>query len=179
MKTGRYLAIVGCLVWVIIVPIPSLAENSGECQEDFKKLAESFQQSNSKEYELIESENLKDHCVFKLFKKIAENGSAKGAFNVGIMHAEGVGTPKNDELAVEWFRKAAKEGEPDAQYILGVRYLHGQREIRNYVLAYTWLSQAAAAGNDKAIRARDLVANWLTSEQIIEAQQLSRDLAAQ
>ncbi len=57
---------------------------------------------------------------------LAEQGSAKAQFNLGLMYADGEGVSQNDAEAVNWYRKAAEQGLADAQYNLGVMYDNGR-----------------------------------------------------
>ena len=55
----------------------------------------------------------------------AEQGDASAQNNLGSMHLNGIGVPKDAKKAVTWYRKAAKQGLPVAQFNLGLRRLRG------------------------------------------------------
>ena len=72
----------------------------------------------------------------------------------------------------------AASGDPRAQLLLGRMHAAGQGVLQDYVRAHALFNLAAAAGIDGAAAARDEVAGRMTAEQIAEAQQEARDLAA-
>ncbi|MBM3775636.1 MAG: sel1 repeat family protein [Acidobacteria bacterium] len=95
------------------------------------------------------------------------------------MYAKGQAAPQDYAEAVRWYRQAAGQGNASAQLNLGLRYDKGQGAPQDYVAAHMWLNLAAsrASGDDqtKFARARDLVAKKMNSQQIAEAQRLSRE----
>lgn len=106
-------------------------------------------------------------------RNIAEQGSALGQANLGLMYHEGKGILWDQAGAVMWFRKAAEQGLAKAQFNLGVMYDQGQGVSQDYVQAHLWLSLAAAQGLGGAQSVRDLVAARMTPDQIAEAQRLA------
>ena len=174
MRTGRCLTIFGFPAWVMVVPIPSFAEDSGECSSSISRSENPNDQVISGYEIAVVGEDPNYSCAEKLSEMAAREGSAVGAFNPGVMYARGLGVHPNDKKAVHWFKKAAESELPDTQYNLGVRYLHGRGQIKDDVEAYKWFNLAAAAGNIDASEARDLIAWKMTSEQIAETQRRSR-----
>ena len=77
--------------------------------------------------------------------------------------------------AAKEFRLLAEQGDAGAQFNLGYRYSIGQGVPQDYVLAHMWFNIAAASGHEYALKARDLLASLMTSNQIAEAQQHARD----
>jgi TPR repeat protein len=55
----------------------------------------------------------------------ALQGDAQAAFELGEMHASGVGMPENNAEAVRWYRIAAEKGFSKAQSLLGTAYHRG------------------------------------------------------
>jgi len=53
-------------------------------------------------------------------RKMAEAGSSKSQFELGVAYAQGNGVAKNEREAITWFRKAADQGLPEAQHNLGL-----------------------------------------------------------
>lgn len=76
---------------------------------------------------------------------------------------------------VEAQDKAAKRGDGKAQLYLGEAYAKGLAVPKDFVLAYMWLNLAASAGVEIAANERDNIANTMNSEQIAEAQRLTRE----
>ena len=77
------------------------------------------------------------------------------------------------------YRLAADQGHAAAQFNLGVMYANGEGVPQDYVKAHMWFNLAGAqtTGSDRegAVKARDAVAENMTSEQIAEAQRLARE----
>ena len=77
---------------------------------------------------------------------------------------------------LEETRARAEQGNARAQELLGIRYAAGTGLPVDNVLAYMWLNLAAAQGQSAGAPVfRDLTAERMTSEQIAEAQRLSRE----
>jgi localization factor PodJL len=59
------------------------------------------------------------------FEQAADRGIANAAYNLGVLHHQGLGTIADLEKALTWYRKAAAMGHPEAQYNLGIAYIEG------------------------------------------------------
>jgi TPR repeat protein len=106
----------------------------------------------------------------------AEQGDAKAQNNLGNIYYNGEGVPQDDAEAVRWWRLAADQGEVDAQHNLGQSYRMGLGVPQDNVQAYKWLNLSATSGHgEDAVKARDLVANNLSPDQLAEAQRLARE----
>lgn len=81
-----------------------------------------------------------------LMRPSAEQGQAWAQFNLGVMHEEGNGVPKDEKEAVAWYRKAAEQGLARAQSNLGFMYEHGKGVQQSYKEAVAWYRKAAAQG---------------------------------
>ena len=53
----------------------------------------------------------------------ADAGDTTAMINLGVMHANGFGTPKDEAKAIEWYTKAARLDDADAQEQLRTRGL--------------------------------------------------------
>src|SRR5689334_2503681 len=73
--------------------------------------------------------------ALRILRPLAEQGDVQAQFNLGAMHEQGLGVPKNDAEAVNWFRKAAEQGFAGAQYLLGLMYHEGLGVPKNDVEA--------------------------------------------
>jgi TPR repeat protein len=128
-----------------------------------------------------------DHVeALKWFRRAAEQGDATAQFNLGVMYSEGDSVPQDKTEAQRWYRRAADQGNPQAQYNLGLWYAQGEDGTQDNVRAYMWFNVAAASfppgesrGRSLAVANRDAVATNMTSEQIAEAQKLSREWKTQ
>jgi TPR repeat protein len=74
----------------------------------------------------LKAYNVGDHeRALKEFRDAAERGNADAQFYVGLMSAEGEGTPRSYEEAVKWYEKAAAQNQPDALLALAKLYVIG------------------------------------------------------
>jgi TPR repeat protein len=100
-----------------------------------------------------------------------------GNFEIGSNNiiSNDAGNLKDDVEAVKWFRKAAEQGNASAQHFLATCYFDGDGVPKDYVESYKWLNIALGNGDLSAKRGLSYVEQWMTSEQIAEAQELSRE----
>lgn len=63
-----------------------------------------------------------DKHLFNEIKRLAENGSSKAQYHLGMFYNNGIGTQKNVNKAFEWFEKSASSGDPLGYYKLGCYY---------------------------------------------------------
>ena len=84
----------------------------------------------------------------RLWKPLAEQGSASAQYNLGVMYDEGEGVPEDDKQAVKWYRLAAEQGLADAQTNLGLMYDNGQGVIINYTEAVRLFNLSARQGDE-------------------------------
>ena len=120
-----------------------------------------------------------DAEAVRLFRLAADQGHTSAQHNLGVMYANGRGVPEDDAEAIRGYRLAANQGHASAQYNLGVMYDNGEGVRQDYVEAHTWLTLAAAQSSgedrDRSVKARDGVAERMTSEQVAEAQRHTRE----
>jgi TPR repeat protein len=111
----------------------------------------------------------------KWYLKAADQNDAPAQANLGGAYIDGKGVAQDYVEAAKWLRKAAEQGNAQAQRMLGGLYANGDGVPQHFVEAYKWSSLAAAQGDSYAVTNRNLTATWLTSQQIAEAQELSRE----
>ena len=75
--------------------------------------------------------------------------------------------------------KKAEQGDAGAQYSLGFMYNDGEGVPQDYKFAYAWSSLAAAQGDQNAIKNREIIAKYLTPQQLIEAQDIAAKIQYQ
>jgi TPR repeat protein len=110
------------------------------------------------------------------FRKAAVQGNADAQYTLAGFYDAGDGVPKDDSKGTAWYMKAAQQGYAKAQSVIAARHLLGVSGLtRDYVRAYMWGNLAAAQGDKGAARTRDYASNYMTPEQIAEAQRLSRE----
>jgi TPR repeat protein len=113
------------------------------------------------------------------FRLAAAQGQPKAQFMLGILSQQGEGVPQDAAEAATWYRKAAEQGEAAAQLSLGVLYADGRGVPQDLTQAHVWLTLAAARlppgeAQDKAVKARDILAAHMTAAQLAEAQRRAR-----
>jgi len=112
----------------------------------------------------------------KWCRRAAEQGDAIAQSHLGLMYENGRGGVAEDDVeAVRWYRKAAEQGNGRAQFNLGLMYFSGEGVPVDYVAAYMWWNLAAAQGLEVAKGNKGIISKKMTSEQIAEARELSRE----
>ena len=81
------------------------------------------------------------------FKQAAGRGDANGLYNLGMCHARGFGTPRNDEKAFDCFRNAAEKGHPEAINNIGWFFREGRIVKKDLELAMKWFRKSAEYRN--------------------------------
>ncbi len=80
-------------------------------------------------------------------RKAAEQGSALGQYELGVLYQHGKGgTATNEAEAVKWYRKAAEQGLPQAQNSLAIMVEYGNGVAKNEAEAVKWYRKAAEQG---------------------------------
>ncbi len=107
------------------------------------------------------------------YRRAAEQGDVMAQFTLGVAYADGRGVAQDEAEAVRWFRRAM------AQPSLGGMYFADRGVAQDDVNTHMWLDLAAARSTgelqESVIRSRDTVAQWMTLNQIAEAQRLARE----
>ena len=110
------------------------------------------------------------HKAVDQYRKAADQGVAVAQCSLGQIYRQGEIVPQDYSEAAKWYRKAAEQGEVNAQENLGVQYSKGEGVPQNDIEAYIWFSLAAAQGDMDATRDRDIVAERMSREEIVEGQ---------
>ena len=110
------------------------------------------------------------HKAVDQYRKAADQGVAVAQCSLGQIYRQGEIVPQDYSEAAKWYRKAADQGEVNAQENLGVQYSKGEGVPQNDIEAYIWFSLAAAQGDIDATRDRDIVAERMSREEIVEGQ---------
>ena len=116
--------------------------------------------------------------ALKFWRLLAKQGDAKGQTLLGLMYAQGKGSPQNYGEAEKWFRRAAEQGHAEAQYSFGVMYADGKGVTRDDALAHMWFNLAAEHGYERAQGNQDKAASQMTPDQIDEARRMAREWMA-
>ena len=96
------------------------------------------------------------------------------------MYYRGIGAPPDDAEAATWYRQAAEQNLSAAQSALGWMYEQGRGVPQDNVEAHRWYNLGAAqlktgAQHERAVTARDHVAEQMTPVDLIEAQRRARE----
>ena len=76
----------------------------------------------------------------------ARAGEAEAQYDLGVMHYQGDGVPRDFKQARAWFLKAAAQNFAEARHNLGVMYYHGEGGPVDYDQAAAWFLKAAEQG---------------------------------
>jgi TPR repeat protein len=79
----------------------------------------------------------------KWLRHAADQGSAEGQFNLGVMYERGDGILQDYGEALKWYRLAADQGNAKGQFNLGVMYRDGKGVAKNYAETVKWFRLAA------------------------------------
>jgi TPR repeat protein len=109
-------------------------------------------------------------------EKAAVQGHAQAQFELALAYKLGRGTLQDYSAAARWFDTAARQQHVAAQYHMGRLHRIGEGVELDLMRAYAWFNRAASQGHGAARGARDEIAASLKPEQVVQAQQLSRDL---
>ena len=82
--------------------------------------------------------------------RAAEAGSTPSQYTLGKMYLEGLGTPKDYEIAYRWMGEAAEAGFPPALYNIAKMSRDGLGVPPDNDIAFKLFSRAAEAGHGKA-----------------------------
>lgn len=121
--------------------------------------------------------------IFRKWLPSALQGHAQAQFEVGVAFATGRAEPEDYAEAARWFEKAAEQGNARAQNGLAILYTKGMGVERDYVQAYVWFELAAerfgqGMRRDQALELRNMMAAFMTEEQLAEAKRLVRERKA-
>jgi TPR repeat protein len=87
--------------------------------------------------------------ALRMWRPVADRGSAIAQFNLGVMYENGQGVARDYAAAARWYRKAADQGYASAQANLGFMYANGEGGPRDYAAADSWYRKAAERAPDR------------------------------
>ncbi len=93
------------------------------------------------------SGNANEARALRLLQEAAALGHGRAQYELGRMHGQGRGTPKDYRRAVQWFQKAARRRVAEAQHLLCLAYAAGRGVKQDRVLAHAWCQIAAEQGS--------------------------------
>ncbi len=107
------------------------------------------------------------------FRLAAEQGHAGAQYDLGYAYSNAQGVEQNYNEAFQWYLKSAQQGYSIAQHNLGLMYMEGNGVPQDFVKAYAWLNTAYAQGYKTSGKGRDMLADQMQSEQLMNAKQLA------
>ena len=88
--------------------------------------------------------------ALRLWRPLAEQGTADAQHMLGTMYANGQSVPQDYAEAVKWYRLAAEQGSANAQHMLGIMYANGRGVPQDYAEAMKWCRLAVEQGYARA-----------------------------
>lgn len=111
--------------------------------------------------------------------KAAEQNYIQAQTELARMYRSGDHVEQDFAKMVEWYARAAEEGDVGAQLFVADAYAYGQGVEVDLIAAYMWYDIALDYWGPLAVRARDLIAEQMTAEQIAEAERRARSWLAE
>ena len=91
------------------------------------------------------------HTARKNWQPLAEKGDVKAQYNVGLLHAQGLGVDQSYKEALKGGAMAAEKNNPEAPLQMGRVYEEGREGVeKNPAEAAKWFRKAADLGNAQA-----------------------------
>ncbi len=110
---------------------------------------------------------------FAGFIQAANQDHKEARYYLALSHRDGRGTVQNYRRAFEHMQVAAQQGHLQAQYELAAMYRDGLGVSSNREAAYAWWNIASSKGHEASSLEREKLAALMSSEQIMEAQDLT------
>jgi TPR repeat protein len=114
-------------------------------------------------------------AALRIWRSLAEQGSAPAEFSLGLIYSRGQGVPQDNAEAVKWYLEAANQGNGAAQLKLGTMFARGRRVPQDNVCGLMWYNLAAAQSVEYAAGKRDALERAIPRYQVAQAQSLSQD----
>lgn len=108
--------------------------------------------------------------ALRMFLEAAKYEHRLAMYQIGFIYLRGKGVPQNYKEAAKWFRKSIEKKYAPAMTALGLMHYLGDGAIQSKVMAHMWYNLASAYGDKKANKLRDELAEYMTNDQIAEAQ---------
>lgn len=104
-----------------------------------------------------------------LITRSAEAGYLPAQNELGRIYRTGDGVDQDFDKMMHWYEQAATQGDVGAQLFVADGYAYGFGVAQNRVEAYKWYEIAIRYWGPLAVRAREVVAEEMTEEEIAEA----------
>ena len=107
----------------------------------------------------------------------AGEGKSEAMYQLGAVHAQGRGVPRNLTEAARWFHEASKRGHTKAKTSIAYLYATGQGVRLDHRLAFIFLSEASAKGDLQATDMLFKLRRTMQPAQLREAEKQWRNRA--
>ena len=162
-----------------------IAEKNKNHSETFKWCSKAAKQGNARAQNVLGMIYFEGQGVTQDYKQAvkwytlaAEQGDANSQFTLGLIYKHGTGVTQDYKQVFKWYTLAAEQGDASAQNNLGVMYYNGKGVTQDNIYAHMWFNIASSNGSGNASENRDILAQKMTKEQIVEAQKLARECVA-
>lgn len=98
--------------------------------------------------------------------RAAEQGYLQAQTELARMYRLGDGVEQNFDAMAKWYRRAAEQGDVGAQLLLADSYAYGYGVEKDVVEAYMWYEIAIKYWGPLAVRARDVLGETMSAEDI-------------
>lgn len=107
--------------------------------------------------------------ALSMIEAAAESGHLPAQTELARMYRAGDGVAQDFTKMMVWYERAAEQGDVGAQLFVADGYGYGHGVEPDLVKAYKWYEIAIRYWGSLAVRARDVLAENMTDEQIAEA----------
>ena len=111
----------------------------------------------------------------RIWGGLAKQGSGKAQSGLGVLYYTGRGVPRDFHRAHNLFLAAAKQSVPEALRFLSLMYRRGDGVPQSYLVSYMWCDIAVGFGHEGATYIRQTIAEHLTGDAILKAQDMSSE----
>jgi TPR repeat protein len=98
--------------------------------------------------------------------RAAEQGYLQAQTELARMYRIGDGVEQDFDAMARWYRRAAEQGDVGAQLLLADSYAYGYGVPKDPVEAYMWYEIAIQYWGPLAVRARDVLGETMSAEEI-------------
>lgn len=110
-----------------------------------------------------------EDAAFLLIQGAAESGYMPAQTELARMYRTGDGVEQDFSEMMVWYQQAAEQGDVGAQLFVADGYGYGYGVKPDLVEAYKWYEIAIRYWGSLAVRARDVLAEKMTDEEVAEA----------
>jgi len=108
-------------------------------------------------------------AALRLIRAAADAGHLPAQAELARMYRTGDGVEQDLAQMMEWYRRAAEQGDVGAQLFVADGYAYGYGVAVDPVEAYKWYEIAIQYWGPLAVRAREVVGERMTDEEVAEA----------